>query len=63
MFVSGEGNAFFSFFLAFLHFFGNFLLPTSLQTLLYFGTDCMSGAGPVCQAASVCRDDFQPGVT
>ena len=27
------------------------------------GPDYMSWAGPVSRAASVCRDDFQPGVT
>ena len=27
------------------------------------GPDYMSRAGPVSRAASVCRDDFQPGIT
>ena len=27
------------------------------------GSDYMSRAGPVSQAASLCRDDFQPGIT
>ena len=28
-----------------------------------FGLDYMSQAGPVSRAASVCRDDFQAGIT
>ena len=30
---------------------------------LFLGPDYMSRAGPVSRAASVCRDDFQPGIT
>ena len=31
--------------------------------LIVVGPDYMSRAGPVSRAASVCRDDFLPGIT
>ena len=31
--------------------------------IVFLGPDYMSRAGPVSRAASVCRDDFLPGIT